>query len=60
MDAESGDGERVFAGQMYVEQLMPVDGGRHPWPIVFVQGGGQTGTVSWVCLFFVLGGLLEL
>lgn len=46
MDAESGDGQRIFTGQMYVEQLTPSDGVKHPWPIVFVQGAGQTGTVS--------------
>lgn len=46
VDAESGDGQRIFTGQMYVEQLTPSDGVKHPWPIVFVQGAGQTGTVS--------------
>lgn len=46
VDAGSGDGQRIFTGQMYVEQLTPADGDRHPWPIVFIQGAGQTGTVS--------------
>lgn len=46
VDAVSADGERVFTGQMYVEQLIPIDGVKHPWPIVFIQGAGQTGTVS--------------
>lgn len=54
VDAGSGDGERIFTGQMYVEHLMPIDGIKHPWPIVFIQGGGQTGTVSWVCCFVCL------
>ncbi|KAF6220579.1 hypothetical protein HO133_003012 [Letharia lupina] len=44
VDAESGDGQRIFTGQMYVEQLTPAGGVKHPWPIVFIQGGGQTGT----------------
>ena len=52
VDAGRGDGERVFTGQMYVEHLMPVDGVKHPWPIVFIQGAGQTGTVS--CLLSIL------
>ncbi len=45
-DAESGNGERIFTGQMYVEQLTPIGSINHPWPIVFIHGGGQTGTVS--------------
>lgn len=48
VDAGSGDGQRIFAGQMYVEQLTPAAGVEHPWPIVFIQGAGQTGTVSLV------------
>ena len=43
MESESGDGLRIFAGQMYVEQLAPTDGVRRPWPIVFNQGGGPDG-----------------
>lgn len=31
---------------MYVEQLTPIGGVKHPWPMAFFQGGGQTGTVS--------------
>ena len=54
VDAGSGNGERVFTGQMYVEQLMPIDGVKHPWPIVFIQGAGQTGTVSLVGCFGIL------
>lgn len=46
VDAESGDGQRIFTGQMYVEQLTPAGGVKHPWPIVFIQGAGQTGTVG--------------
>ena len=59
VDSGSGDGERVFTGQMYVEHLMPVEGVKHPWPIVFIQGAGQTGTVSFVVVVFLLGILLE-
>ena len=43
---EQDDGSYIFTGQMYVENLMPVDGIKHPWPLVFIQGAGQTGTVS--------------
>ena len=46
VDAESDDGQRIFTGQMYVEQLTPIDGVKRPWPIVFIQGAGQIGTVS--------------
>ncbi|KAL9578864.1 MAG: hypothetical protein Q9212_005448 [Teloschistes hypoglaucus] len=27
-----------------MEQLLPVNGIRHPWPLVFIQGAGQTAT----------------
>ena len=46
VDDERGDGQHVMAGQMYVEKLLPPHGVRHPWPLVFIHGGGQTGTVS--------------
>lgn len=46
VDDERGDGQHVMAGQMYVEKLFPLHGARHPWPIVFIQGAGQTSTVS--------------
>ena len=58
MDAESGDGQRIFTGQIYVEQLMPTDGVKHPLPIVFIQGAGQTGTVSLMVSFLCLNGFL--
>lgn len=35
-----------FHNQMYVEKLSPVRERVQPYPIVFVHGGGQTGTVS--------------
>ena len=62
VDAGSGNGQRILKGQMYVEQLMPSGGVKHPWPIVFVQGAGQTGTVSdvWLlCLLPLLHTLLK-
>ena len=46
VDDDKGKGERVLTGQMYVEKLLPLGGVKHPWPIVFIQGAGQTGTVS--------------
>ena len=39
-------GQHVLGGQMYVEHLTPVNGPSHPWPLVFIPGAGQTGTVS--------------
>lgn len=35
----------ILTKQMYVEQLTPVDGVKHPHPLVFVHGGGVSGTV---------------
>lgn len=46
--------QHVLKDQMYVGQLLPVGGIKHPWPLVFVPGGGQTGTVSYF-FFFILG-----
>ena len=45
-DDETANGEHVFTGQMYVEQLTPVNGVKQPWPTMFIRGAGQTGTVS--------------
>lgn len=42
----SSDGGSYFHNQMYVEKLSPVHERVQPYPIVFVHGGGQTGTVS--------------
>lgn len=39
-------GQHVFADQMYVEKLTPVAGVTKPYPIVFIHGQAQTGTVS--------------
>ncbi|KAL8731390.1 MAG: hypothetical protein Q9166_003482 [cf. Caloplaca sp. 2 TL-2023] len=44
VDDRKSQNQHVMAGQMYVEGLMPVDGVRHPWPLVFIHGAGQTGT----------------
>jgi hypothetical protein len=35
-----------MTGQMYVEKLVPADGCTQPYPLVFMAGGSQTGTVS--------------
>ena len=45
VDDESRPGNRVMRGQMYVEKLIPVGGVKHPLPLVFIHGGGQTATV---------------
>ena len=42
---ENNPGERVMQGQMYVEQLTPLGGSRHPFPLVFIHGAGQTASV---------------
>lgn len=42
---EDGTGNHVFAGQMYVEHLLPLKV-TQSYPIVFIHGGGQTGSVS--------------
>lgn len=41
-----GTGQHVFADQMYVEKLTPAEGATKPYPIVFIHGQAQTGTVS--------------
>lgn len=38
-------GQHVFADQMYVEKLTPAAGVTKPYPIVFIHGQAQTGTV---------------
>lgn len=38
-----GPGEEVMDGAMYVEVMVPTQI-RHPYPIVFLHGAGQTGT----------------
>ena len=40
------NGQHAMIEQMYVEKLSPVGEIKHPWPLVFIHGGGQTGTVS--------------
>ena len=40
------ESQHVMTGQMYVEQLRPINGVKHPWPLVFIHGAGQTGSVS--------------
>lgn len=44
--ADNGKGEHIFKDQMYVEHLTPVGGSRKKYPIVFVHGQAQTGTVG--------------
>jgi hypothetical protein len=36
----------LFANQMYVEKLVPSGGASKPYPIVFIHGQAQTGTVG--------------
>jgi hypothetical protein len=35
----------LFANQLYVERLSPPAGSTHPYPLVFIHGQAQTGTV---------------
>ena len=53
IDDGNDDGQHVMVEQMYVEKLSPVDVVKHPWPLVFIQGAGQTGTVSNIEPFYV-------
>jgi hypothetical protein len=39
-------GEHILSGQVYVEKLIPATGCTQPFPIIFIHGGYQTGTVS--------------
>jgi hypothetical protein len=45
----------LFHNQMYVEKLSPSAGSTQPYPIVFLHGGAQTGTVrtlsSWLTMY---------
>lgn len=43
---QNDQGEHVFKEQMYVEHLTPVEGSSKPYPLVFIHGQGQTGTVG--------------
>lgn len=43
---DTGAGGEVFANQMYVEHLVPPGGATQKWPLVFIHGQGQSGTVS--------------
>lgn len=54
IDNGDSDDQHVMTGQMYVEKLVPVDGVRHPWPLVLIHGAGQTGTVSAIHSFLPL------
>ena len=51
VDDGKGNGRHVLQGQLYVEQLTPVDGIRRPWPVVLIHGGGQTGTVRAMIIY---------
>lgn len=35
----------ILENQMYVEQLTPIGGVKHPYPLIFAHGGGASGTV---------------
>ena len=37
------DGKRVLTGQLYAEFQIP-QSQRHPYPVIMVHGGGQSGT----------------
>ena len=62
VDDENNPRERVMQGQMYVEQLTPLGGSRHPFPLVFMHGGGQNGSVRYSSglEFICEGGLLRI
>lgn len=35
----------ILVKQIYTEQLTPLNGVKHPYPLVFLHGGGMSGTV---------------
>lgn len=39
------DDGHIFQNQMYVEKLSPTSGSSRKFPVVFLHGGGQSGTV---------------
>jgi len=39
-------GGHIMRDQMYVEQLAPAMGPSQPYPVIFIHGFGQTGTVQ--------------
>lgn len=45
VDDGSGTGQHVFQDQMYVERLSPTVDSPRPYPLVFIHGQGQSGTV---------------
>lgn len=58
MDDGKGENQHVMAGQIYVEKLIPIDGVRRRWPLIFIHGAGQTGTVSPIPTYLLLLHLL--
>ena len=38
--------DTILINQIYVEQLTPLGGQRHRYPIIFFHGAGVSGTVS--------------
>lgn len=36
----------ILINQQYFEQLTPAGGVKHPYPLIFIHGGGISGTVS--------------
>ena len=45
VEDEEDPGQRVMQGQMYVEELRPINGVTRSLPLVFIHGRGQTGVV---------------
>lgn len=43
---DNGKGGQIMEDQMYVERLTPAQGTSRTFPVIFIHGGGQTGTVS--------------
>ncbi len=46
VDDGKGKDQHIFSDQMYVEKLTPDVSCPKPYPLVFIHGQGQTGTVS--------------
>lgn len=43
----------ILQNQMYVERLSPTNGSRQPYPIIFIHGACQSGTVGHHYLLFL-------
>lgn len=53
-------GGTILVNQMYIEQLTPINRVTQRYPLVFLHGGGISGTVSHRILFLLVEGSIYL